>query len=265
MSGRNSVSELRRNADAGVPGRSILLGLLLFRVFVFLGVHALIAAGLSIAGNVNPWFTAGRWWMLAGTLANLLTLWLLLGLLRREGMPFRSVMNADADADADGVQESRDGNRRSAIAVSLLAIAVTVVAVFLFARLFLGGILSVKTILFSPIPAWAAIIGAVGFPLTTAAVELPFYYGYIMPRLVARDLPAGLAMGLCILFHAVQQVTLPFLPAMSFFFFHLLMLAPFALLVGASVALRPRFLPVIMVFQAVLYAWAGVTLLQQVF
>jgi hypothetical protein len=261
MSDQNSVSELQRNVNGGVPGRSILLGLLLFRLLTFLGVHALIAVGLSIAGSVNPWFTAGRWWMLAGTASNLLTLCLLLGLLRREGIRYRSVINLGEGRD----ERLRTRSFFTAIAVSLAAIAVSVVAVFLLARLFLGGILSVQTILFSPIPAWAAIIAAVGFPITAAVVELPFYYGYIMPRLVARNVPAVLAMGLCILFHALQQVTLPFLPAMSFFFFHLLVLAPFALVVGASVALRPRFLPVIMVFQVALYAWAGVTLLLQVF
>jgi hypothetical protein len=86
-----------------------------------------------------------------------------------------------------------------------------------------------------------------------------------MPRLVAREVPAAAAMGLCIVFHAVQQVTLPFLPAMSFFFFHLVVLLPFALVVGGAIALRPRVLPTIMVFHALLYGWAGVTLLVQVF
>jgi hypothetical protein len=253
--------ELKGKVDGALPGRAVLLGLLLFRGLLFLGVHALIALGLSTAGNVNPWFSAGRWWMLAGTLANLMTLWLLLGLLRREGMSVRSVINVDKDGDP----ASRTGIRLTGIAVSLVAIGLTVVAVFLFARLFLGGILSVRTILFSPVPAWVAVVGAIGLPLTTAAVELPFYYGYIMPRLVARNVPAAAAMGLCILFHAVQQVTLPFLPAMSFFFFHLLVLLPFAVVVGGAVALRPRVLPSIMVFQLVLYGWAGATLLAQVF
>ncbi len=226
--------------------------LLLARGLLFLGVHAVIAALLSATGAANPWFSAGQWWPVAGTLANLLTLWILLGLLHREGASFRSVLREGGGPPPDPL---------AAAGVILVLVGVTAVSVVLFARAFMAGFQSAVTILINPLPLWGALVGGIGFPVTLALLELPFYYGYLMPRLTARGIPAGAALALCVVFHAAQHVTLPFLPAVPYFLYRLLMLAPFVIVAAGALYRRPRLMLHLMIVQGALNAAAGVLLI----
>ncbi|MFP4484187.1 MAG: hypothetical protein ACLFO1_04970 [Spirochaetaceae bacterium] len=245
---------LRERQDDGIPRLGPLVTLLPARGLLFLGVHAVIATGLLLAGEANPWFLAGHWWPITGTLVNLVSLGVLSGLLRREGISYGSVVSGGGGAAPGAIVP---------VAVILVSAGVTAVSVVLFARVFMAGFQSAVTILINPLPLWGAVLGGVGFPITLAVVELPFYYGYLMPRLAARGVPPGAALALCVAFHTAQYVALPFLPAVPYFLYRLLMPAPFAVVVGSALLWRPRLMPFLMGAQGALNAAAGVMLLLQ--
>lgn len=251
MTPSNTVPDLRERLDEGVPGLVGLSALLLARGVLFPALHGLIAVFLAAAGALNPWFAAGQWWTVTGTLANLLTLWILLGLLRREGSTFRTLLREGAGTLPGPL---------AAAGVILVLAGVTAVSVVLFARAFMAGFQSAVTILISPIPLWGALIGGIGFPISLALVELPFYYGYLMPRLRAGGVPTGAALALCVVFHTAQHVALPFLPAVPYFLYRLLMLAPFALIAASALLWRPRLMLHLMIAQGALNAAAGILL-----
>lgn len=236
------------HGDRPGPSPVGLVALLLFRGLSFLGLHALVAGLLSVGGTVNPWFVAGHWWQLFGTISNVLTGLLLLSLLRRERAAFAAVLSPVRPGPGGPV-------------VWAGGIVVLVVSALLLARLFMAGFQSAATILVNPIPPWAAITGGVGFPITLAAVELPLYYGYLLPRLRGHGLSPVLAIAVVAVVHTAQYAALPFLPAMPYFLYRSLMTAPFALLAGVLTVGRRRFLLPLMLAQLVVYAWAGVRLI----
>lgn len=237
-----------------------LVGLLLFRGLVFLAVQGLIAAIVALQGGVNPWFVAGNWWMIAGTVANTATIWLLVLRARREGRPLREVFSPR------GRQNGSRSNRRAPLVThagaALAGAALLAAGAVGFARLFMGGFLSARMILLQPLPLWAAVLGGLGFPLTLALAEVPWYYGYLYPRLRNRGLPAILALFLLALVHAGQYAGLPFLPAVPYVLYRSLSFLPFALGVALWSTRSRVVLPVHMVVLAAGNAWAGYQLIR---
>lgn len=250
--GQSDPSEISGSASLGVVS---LAGLLLFRGVAFLAAQALIALVLSVQGTVNPWFVAGGWWMIAGTLVNLATIWLLLLQLRREGRGVAQVLSA---------RDRTDAPRSSAYLVlyGLLGVALFLAGSIGFARLFMGGFLSARMILLQPLPVWAALVGGIGFPLSLALVELPWYYGYLYPRLRERGLPAVLALLLVVLMHGAQYAALPFLPAVPFVLYRSLSFLPLALGLAVSVGRARAVLPIHMIILAAGHGWAGYELIR---
>lgn len=68
---------------------------------------------------------------------------------------------------------------------------------------------------------------------------LATYFGYVMPRLQKRFKTSWPALLLPILFLSIQHCTLPFIPDVNFILYRALAFFPLALLIGASLYLRP--------------------------
>jgi hypothetical protein len=102
-------------------------------------------------------------------------------------------------------------------------------------------------VMMRPLPLWALYPLMLLFPLTIALVELPLYFGYVMPRLHALTGQGGLALALAVLALAAQHITLPLVPDTRFIFFRFLVFVPLALLLGTALRLRPSLMPYLMI------------------
>jgi hypothetical protein len=210
-------------------------GLLGSRTLLFLAAQAAIVAALAASGAPEPWWSSAAWWPIAATIANLVGLALLGWRLRAEGVRWRDLLAPATNA------WRRDGLTALALLPPLAAAAV--LPPVLIARALWGDPTVGQTLLLAPLPGWAAWTALLLFPVTTAAVELPTYGGYVLPRLRAAGLPAIAAVALVGLVLGLQHGALPFVPASQFFVWRATAFVPFALALIGLLAWRPRLLP----------------------
>lgn len=225
-------------------------GLLLSRTLLFVAAQAAIAAALAAAGAREPWWASAAWWPVSATLANLIGLGLLGWRLRAERVRWRDLL----------FPATRNWRRDGLVAMALLplvALAGALPSVVLGTLLWDDPTVG-QRLLIGPLPTWAALVALLLFPVTTAAVELPTYAGYVLPRLRSAGLPVAAAVALVGLVLGLQHGALPFLPASQFFLWRATMFVPFALLLIAALAWRPRLLPWFVAVHLLLDALAGV-------
>ncbi len=230
-----------------------LLGLLALRLVLFAGFQGLIALALLASGVDDPWRASAAWWPLAAVAANLVNLGVLSRALRREG---------------SGLLELYRPARGTWKRDVLLALGVTLVA----APLAAGPNILLATALFGdpqialdlfvqPLPMWAAIVAVVLFPITTAAAELPMYYGYLQPRLAAVVRAGWLVLLLPAVFHALQHAALPLIFDPAFLLWRAVMFLPFAILLALALRWRPSLLPYLLVVHFLLDLQAALMVL----
>ncbi len=226
-------------------------GLLFLRTATFLAAQALVVLGLALTGAREPWWSSAAWWPVTATLANLVGLVLLDGRLRAEGLGWRDLLQLRREGTGWG---------REALALlvtlPIIAVAAALPPAWIGAALW-GDQAVGQALLIGPLPLWAAWVSLIAFPVTTAAVELPTYAGYVLPRLRAGGLPVVLAVLLVGLVLGVQHGALPFLPAKQFFIWRTTMFIPFGLAIVGAIAWRPRLLPLFVVVHGLLDAAAG--------
>jgi hypothetical protein len=225
-------------------------GLLWSRTLLFLAAQAAIIAVLAAAGTREPLWSSAAWWPISATIANLVGLVLLGWRLRAEGVRWRDLL-----------APAKDSWRRDGLMALALLPLLTVAAVLppiLIAQLLWGDPTVGQTLLLAPLPGWAAWTALLLFPITTAAVELPTYGGYVLPRLRAAGLPAVAAVVIVGLVLGVQHGALPFVPASQFFAWRATAFVPFALALIGLLAWRPRLLPWFVGVHFLMDAAAGV-------
>jgi hypothetical protein len=224
-------------------------GLLLSRTLLFLTAQAAIVAGLAAAGAREPLWSSAAWWPVSATAANLIGLALLGWRLRAEGVDWRDLL----------LPVPGSWRRDGLVALGLLpliGVAGALPSIWLGTALW-GDPAVGQALLVGPLPTWAAAVALLLFPVTTAAVELPTYAGYVLPRLRSTGLPVVAAVAVVGLVLGVQHGALPFLPASQFFVWRTTMFVPFALVLIAAVAWRPRLLPWFVGVHLLLDALAG--------
>ncbi len=224
-------------------------GLLVSRTLLFLAAQAAIVAALAAAGTREPLWSSAAWWPVAATLANLVGLALLAWRLRVEGLGWRDLL----------LPEPGSWRRDGVIALALLPpLAVAAVLPPILIALGLWGDPTVgQNLLLGSLPGWAAWTALLLFPITTAAVELPTYGGYVLPRLRALGMPAFVAVAVVGLVLGAQHGALPFVPASQFFMWRTTAFIPLAWVFVGLLAWRPRLLPWFMGVHLLLDAAAG--------
>jgi hypothetical protein len=224
-------------------------GLLVSRTLLFLAAQAVIVAGLAAAGTREPLWSSAAWWPISATIANLVGLALLGWRLRVEGVRWRDLLLPGPGS------WRRDGLVALGL-LPLIGVAGALPSIWIGTALW-GNPAVGQALLVGPLPTWAAAVALLLFPITTAAVELPTYAGYVLPRLRSTGLPVVAAVTVVGLVLGVQHGALPFLPASQFFVWRTTMFVPFALVLIAAVAWRPRLLPWFVGVHLLLDALAG--------
>jgi hypothetical protein len=215
--------------------------MLISRSVLFLIFQALIAFVLAVAGTKSEWTESARWWTFLPTLANIVTVFLLVRVFRAEGRRYWDILRfsrATIKTDLLWLLGS------SLIGLPIAAAPMNIIGAALF-----GDPMIPTRMLFQPIPTWAFVLSFL-FPLTIGFAELPAYFGYVMPRLAARLRNSWLAWLIASLFLAAQHMFLPLILDGRFMIWRLGMYLPFALFAGLILKLRPTLLPYYVIVHA---------------
>ncbi|MBL8920139.1 MAG: hypothetical protein JNJ54_14835 [Myxococcaceae bacterium] len=219
--------------------------LLLSRALAIAGAQAIVALVCWATGDGAPFSSAGRWWLVSVTVANVGTIALLSRLRREEG----------------GVRRLWRFSRATWKGDLGWFVAFTVVAgpVGWLPNVALASVLwdapdTGNAVLFRPLPLPVLAVLLVAFPVTQALAELPFYFGQMGPALRRAGWASAPSVLVPSLVLAVQHVAMPLEPDWRFFAWRGLMFLPFALLVGLVVYRRPTLLPWLLVVHALMDA-----------
>lgn len=214
-------------------------------VGLLLPVRLLLFAGFQIllAVAAGSWSRGAGLWPIAATLTNLVTIGLLFDLFRLEGGSYAALFRPD----------------RSTLRADLLLLAGVIVIgapLAILPNIWLAGWLfgdpnTALDLLLQPQPL-PIVLAALAFPLTIMFAELPFYFGYIMPRLERQTRSTWLAVLLPALFLAAQHIALPLLFDLRFIAWRGLMYLPFALYLGVVLRWRPRLMPYLAIIHGLL-------------
>lgn len=239
----NTFQSLENSPRAPWPKGSLPVLLLPARLILFALFQLVLALILWPGKGYLDFHGAGVLWPYAAIGANIVTIFILWGAFRLEGLSFIDMYKFS------GKTVGRD---------ILLALAVFVIITPLsyFPEVFLASALFpdpnvVTSIMFAHLPRIVAIF-TVLFPLTIAFAELPLYMGYIMPRLAARLYSPGWALVIAAFFLALQHCALPLMFDARFILWRLRMFLPLAVVMALALTWRPRLLPYLMTGHALM-------------
>jgi membrane protease YdiL (CAAX protease family) len=238
----NSALGLAGSTATGLK-RNLPFLLLPSRLVLFALFQLVFALVLWPGKGLFDFPAAGALWPYAALGANIVTVLILRGAFKVEGLAF-----------TDMYRFSRGTVGRDI----LIAVAFFVVAAPLsyFPNGILGSLLYADPrilggIMFPPLPRTVAIL-TVLFPLTIAFAELPLYMGYIMPRLSARLRSPVLALVVVGFFLALQHCALPLMFDGRFILWRFGMFLPLALMMALALTWRPWLLPYLMIGHALI-------------
>ena len=254
---QTSLPSLSALVSKGKVHRSTVLAALPLRLILFAVFQSMIALFLSLNGSMEGWKMSAGWWLISATLTNLVTIYFLSFRFRAENTRYFQVIHFEK------------GYTRLDLLFLFGFLLISAPLIYLFntpaAQLIFGNSTIALAYLFRPLPLWAAWLGVIIFPITIAFAELPFYFGYIMPRLHALKVKPWLVIALPVLFLAAQHCTLPLIFDWRFILWRFLMFLPFALLLGLALYRRPRMLPYLMIVHALMDLSTAVLVLMAAF
>jgi hypothetical protein len=218
--------------------------LMLSRTILFALFQGLIAGIYALSGNPQPWEASIAWWIVSITLTNFTSLGLLAWAAKAEGLRLVDIYRV----------EKSSFWREVAICLGFTVIAAPVLMLpnLGFGKLFFGDPNATLTIMFRPLPAVATYICIVLLPITIALAELPTYYSYVMPRLIALTGKVWPMILLVSFWHAAQHMTIPLIFDVRFILWRLLMMLPFAIVTALLLRWRPKLLPYLLVIHGLL-------------
>jgi hypothetical protein len=226
---------------------------LALRTVLFAAFQALFAAGFACLGSDDAWEESVAWWPVSVSLANLCNLGVLVWAARREGLTLKQLIGGRRDTWRRDIGWALAG----LLVITPLAVA---------PNMALGSLLFADasvpaTMMFRPLPVWAAVVVIPLFPISIALTELPTYYAYGAPRLQAATGHRWWPLVLAACWHALQHVALPFVWDWRFITWRLLMFLPFALFVAWLIDRRRTVLPYMMAVHGLLDAQLPVFIL----
>jgi hypothetical protein len=230
-----------------------LIFMLLSRIALFIIFQSLIFAGFLIAKFPSPWMEAARYWPFVVAAANLVCLFLLDSLLKRERSGFWRFFTF--------VRGTIIKDFLTANGLMILSGPIAYLPNLLLGNFLFGDYMEAINLFYRPLPPWAAWAALIAFPLTMPLGELTTYFGYVMPRLEIITQNKWLSLTLPSLMLSFQHVAVPLLFDTRFMIWRLFMFLPFALIVGFIIRWRPRLLPYMLIGHAMIDIMTVVTLL----
>jgi len=218
--------------------------LMLFsRSVLFIFFQTLLALLLLSMGTKSAWEEAGRYWTFMVTLANGVSLYLLLRLFNVEGKRFWDILRFS--------RETWKADLLWFIGFSIIAMPVVGAPREPLAKAIFGDPMIATNMFFRPLPMWAFGLSFL-FPFTIWFSELPTYFGYCMPRLEVQLKNTWLAWFIASFFLAAQHMFLPTILNGGYFLWRFGMFLPFALVTGLALKFRPALLPYFVIVHALL-------------
>lgn len=216
--------------------------MLISRSVLFILFQALIALILFATGTKSAWDESARYWTLMVSLANFVSIYLLIRLYDAEGKRFFDLFKfSRAEWKKDLLWF---------IGFSIIALPIVGAPREPLAKAIFGDVNMANNMLFRPLPTWAFVLSFL-FPPTIAFAELPTYFVYCMPRL-SQQITGWLAWLLASFFLAAQHMFLPTILDGGYLLWRFGMFLPFALLTGLILKLRPTLLPYLVIVHALL-------------
>ncbi|TMF52532.1 MAG: hypothetical protein E6I32_00490 [Chloroflexi bacterium] len=163
-----------------------------------------VAAGFRLSGHPKPLQEAGRWWMVSGTLIDLLSLGTLSWLTKREGTRLTDVLN---------VQRERLGRDLVLALGTFVAMTPAVGISAALTRLFYGSSGQPPQVAVARgLPRAASAYSVLIWPVVWSMAEEATYLGYTLPHLEALTGNTAVSAALVSTVWALQHESLPLLP-----------------------------------------------------
>lgn len=241
----NSVLELNvnKNVDMVLRAGKIRLGTVIWMLFsrtvLFLIFQALFYMYFILGNSESPMQQSANWWPFSVTFANLVCVFLIDKLLKREGKGFRDIFEFQKG------RILKDFLIMSGIL--LISFPIAYLPNILLGNALFGDYMQAINLFYRPLPMWAAWAGLIVFPITMPLGELTVYFGYVMPRLEALTKNKILSLALPVVMLSFQHIGAPLLFDVKFIIWRLLMFLPFALIIGLVIRWKPRLFPYILI------------------
>ncbi|HET7144983.1 MAG TPA: CPBP family glutamic-type intramembrane protease [Anaerolineales bacterium] len=169
-------------------------------VFAFIS-QSLTAALFAFRGSTNAWQDATAWWPVYSTITDLLCLFALVWLMRREKMKINDLIGA----------KGKDILKQLAWTPAyLLAVAPTSILASIITQAFYGTALPpmITVVNLSPI---GELYSLIIWPIIWVITEELVYLGYLLPRIEALSGKTWVAVLVVIFFWGIQHLAMPFI------------------------------------------------------
>lgn len=210
---------------------------------------SLAAAGIAALGGASdPFVAAAPWFVVYGTVIDVICLGVIAKMARAEGLRLR---------DLFGPRKGR-GFRDVLLGLALFVGAAPIA----FGMIAMTGIAIYGEMVEFPyvgLPLWAGIYAMLFWPLLWGLTEQLTYHGYALPRVEALTSRTWLAWLIVAGVLSLQHFALPFVPDLEFLAWRTLQFVPLALIVGA-VYLKLRRIHPLVVAHILLDVTAGASI-----
>jgi uncharacterized protein len=234
----NSVASIQQKSIEGITGWKFLLLVVFSRPLLVFIAHLIFAAGFAVLGDETPFQTAGPYWSVYGTLADIGCLLLLQYGIRKEGFRLKDLISFDKK------KLPRD---------ILLGIGIGIAGGFIvMLGSKLAGMISYGS--FNPVfpegayirklPLWAVLYSRIIWWVIWSATEELTYNGYSLPRLQVVFGSKWKALLLVSFSWSLMHCFLPFINVQHALYMFI-MFIPLTLFLGAMYLIFRRLTPLI--------------------
>jgi membrane protease YdiL (CAAX protease family) len=200
--GENTSAAIRaRYRSGGLSWWPVLL-FLPARLIYSLAGQGVVAVLFAMRGSLYPWMDAAAWWTVYLTIADLLCLFTLVWLTRREELTL---------VDLIGVKGKAILKQLAWTPLYLLAIAPTAGLASVVTQLFYGRALP-PYLAVVDVPLTGALYSVLIWPIVWAITEELVYLGYLLPRMEVLSGKTWIGTLVVTLFWGLQHLANPFIP-----------------------------------------------------
>jgi len=199
---KNAIASIRIHyAASGLSWWPVILFLPARFVFAFIS-QSLTAGLFAFRGSTNAWQDATAWWPVYSTITDVLCLFVLVWLLRRENMKI---------IDLVGAKGKEILKQLVWTPAYLLAVAPTSILASIITQAFYGTALPpmISVVNLSPV---GELYSLIIWPIMWVITEELVYLGYLLPRIETFSGKTWIAVLVVIFFWGLQHLAMPFIP-----------------------------------------------------